>query len=191
MESSQLQLTALPVGTQIVFLLSKILSPGNTDFQRLNPVSVFRDGAEIRLFTANDEITLEYDDRILLTYIPSDSRLIPGVEGAGEYIRNTAIVRIIDNDSKFLYLPASGPISLCTGLEIAFEVSDYSMIEGISVLSNTMTLTFRNNQNPFSVILTAVTVDTAESMGLGSFINSDNIVPIFRATEGVYKKIVV
>ena len=100
MESSQLQLMALPVGTQIVSLLSKILSPGNTDFQRLNPVSVFRDGAEIRLFTANDVVTLEYDDRILLTYTPSYSGLIPGVEGAGEYIRNTAIFVIIDNDSK-------------------------------------------------------------------------------------------
>ena len=77
-------------------------------------------------------------------------------------------------------------LSLCTGLEINFEESDYSMIEGVSVLSTNMTLTFRSNQNPFSVILTAVTVDTAESMGLGSFINSDNIVPIFRATEGVY-----
>ena len=76
-------------------------------------------------------------------------------------------------------------LSLCTGLEINFEESDYSMIEGITVLSTNMTLTFRSNQNPFSVILTAVTVDTAESMGLGSFINSD-IVPNFRATEGVY-----
>ena len=33
-------------------------------------------------------------------YTPSVAGLIPGVEGAGEYIRNTAIVRIIDNDSK-------------------------------------------------------------------------------------------
>ena len=121
-----------------------------------------------------------------MTYTPSAAGLIPGLESFGEYVRNTAIVRIIDNDIKFLYLPASGPISLCAGLEIAFEVSDYSITEGISVLSNTMTLTFRSNQNPFSVILTADTVDTAESMGLGSFINSDNIVPYFRATEGVY-----
>ena len=61
----------------------------------------------------------------------------------------------------------------------------------ISVLSDTMTLTFRSDQNPFSVIITAVTVDTAESMGLGSFINSDNIVPNFRATAGVYYKTIV
>ena len=70
--------------------------------QRLEPVAVSRDGAEIRVFTANDEITLEYDDRILLTYIPSDSVLITGLEAVGEYVRNTAIVNIIDDDCKHI-----------------------------------------------------------------------------------------
>ena len=123
-----------------------------------------------------------------MTYTPSDSRLIPGLESFGEYVRNTAIVNIIDNDSKFLYLPASDPISFCAGLQINFEESDYSITEGVSVLSDTMTLTFRSNQNPFSVILTPVTIDTAQNMGLGSFINFDNIARTFRATAGVYYK---
>ena len=91
MELSQLQLVALPVGTEVMmgftyFILSN--SVGNSDFYRLLPVSVSRDGAEIRLFTAKDEIALEYNDRILLMYTPSSSRLIPGVEAAGEYISN-------------------------------------------------------------------------------------------------------
>ena len=73
---------------------------GDTDFYRLSPVPVASNGAEIRVFTANDEVTLEYDDRILLTYTPSAAGLIPGVEAEGEYVRNTAIVGIIDNDSK-------------------------------------------------------------------------------------------
>ena len=94
---------ALLVGTEVMmgftyFKLSN--SVGKTDLYRLSPVSVSIDGAEIRLFTAKDEITLEYDDRILLMYTPSAAGLIPGVEGEGEYIRDTAIVRIIDNDSK-------------------------------------------------------------------------------------------
>ena len=55
---------------------------------------------DIRLFTSNDQITLEYDDRVLLVFTPNDPALIPVVEGAGEYIRNTAIVNIIDNESK-------------------------------------------------------------------------------------------
>ena len=70
-------------------------------------------------------------------------------------------------------------------LEINFEECDYSIIEGVSVLSGTMTLTFRTNQNPFSVTLTPVTIARADSLGLGSFINSDNIRPTFRATAGL------
>ena len=68
------------------------------------------------MFTANDEITLEYNDSILLTYTPSAAGLIPGVEGAGEYVRDTAIVRIIDNDSKttMCVIPMSDPVSLCS-----------------------------------------------------------------------------
>ena len=55
------------------------------------------------------------------------------------------------------------------------------------MFSSQITLTFRRNQNPFSVMLTPVTIAVAdESMGLGNFINSDTIRPTFRATEGVY-----
>ena len=103
MELSQLQLMALPVGTEVMMgfiYLNLSNSVSNTDFYRLSPVAVSRYGAEIRLFTAKDVITLEYNDRILLTYTPSNPGLIPGVEAEGEYVRNTAIVRIIDNDSK-------------------------------------------------------------------------------------------
>ena len=101
---------ALPVGTDVMmgctyFKLSN--SVGSTDFYRLSPVSVSSDGAEIRLFTAKDEIALEYTDRNLLMYTPSYSGLIPGVEAEGEYVRNTAIVRIIDNDSKNHCITAS------------------------------------------------------------------------------------
>ena len=58
------------------------------------------ESVEIRLFTSNDQITLEYDDRVQLVFTPDNPALIPGLEDEGEYIRNTAIVNIIDNDSK-------------------------------------------------------------------------------------------
>ena len=58
------------------------------------------ESVEIRLFTSNDQITLEYDDRVLLVFTPDNPGLIPAVEAEGEYIRDTAIVNIIDNDSK-------------------------------------------------------------------------------------------
>ena len=52
------------------------------------------------------------------------------------------------------------------------------------MLSSTITLQFRENQNPFTVKLSPVTVDTAESMGLGFFINSETITADSRATLG-------
>ena len=61
------------------------------------------DNENVDFFTSNDQITLEYDDRILLTFTPFNEFLIPGVEDLGEYIRDTAIVKIIDNDSKQFY----------------------------------------------------------------------------------------
>ena len=74
-------------------------SVGTSDFERLAPIGV-RNRADIRLFTDNDEITLEYDDRVLLRFTPDNPGLIPGLEGMGEYIRDTATVHIIDNDCK-------------------------------------------------------------------------------------------
>ena len=80
------------------------------------------------------------------------------------------------NACEFLSLPA--------GLNINFEESDHSIFEGTFVPSTNLTLTFRNNQNPFNVTLTPSIIGEAESLGLGDFINSDNIGPTFRATAG-------
>ena len=60
----------------------------------------FETSAEIHLYTSNDDITLEYNDTVILRFAPDNPLLIAGVEDAGEYIRDTAIVYIIDNDSK-------------------------------------------------------------------------------------------
>ena len=50
--------------------------------------------ATLSLFTNNDQITLEYDDRILLSFDPE----FPNVIETGEYIRGSATVNIIDDD---------------------------------------------------------------------------------------------
>ena len=60
------------------------------------PIS-FVNETEIRIFTSNDETTLEYDDRVILTFIPDNPTRL---EAQGEYIRDTATLNIIDNDSK-------------------------------------------------------------------------------------------
>ena len=145
------------------------------------PIS-FINETEIRLFISNDETTLEYDDRVILTFTPDNPALIPGLEAQGEYIRHTATVNIIDNDSKccFTVYWLHFISFLDTGLQINFEESDYFIEEG-GTLSTDIRFQFRNNQNPFTVTLTPVDIDTAEALGLGFFINSYDI---SRATSG-------
>ena len=55
---------------------------------------------EIHLFLTDDEITLEYDDRVLLRFIADNPALIPSLENTGEYVRDTATVFIVDDDCK-------------------------------------------------------------------------------------------
>ena len=63
------------------------------------PIS-FINEADIRLFTTNDDNTLEYDDYVIMTFTPTISSFITGLEGEEEYVRTSAIVHIIDNDRK-------------------------------------------------------------------------------------------
>ena len=67
-------------------------------------------------------------------------------------------------------------------LQINFEVSDYSIDEGSATLSSPIILQFRENQNNFTIMLTPVTVATAEADGVGDFINADAIAADSRAT---------
>ena len=76
------------------------ISPiADSDFSQLLPIS-FTNEADIRLFTTNDNTTLEYDDSVILTFTPSDPAVITGLEGVGEYVRTCASVNIVDNDRK-------------------------------------------------------------------------------------------
>ena len=70
-----------------------------------------------------------------------------------------------------------------TGLEINFVESDYSFGEG-SNFTQRISLQFRNNQRPFNITLSPVTVDIAEREGLGVFIDADMIDGLSRATAG-------
>ena len=81
------------------------------------PIS-FVNETEIRLFTSNDQIALEYDDSVILTFTPDNPALIPGLEAQGEYIRHTAIVNFIDNDSMYLF------INTTKNLTIIFRAGD-------------------------------------------------------------------
>ena len=56
----------------------------------------------IQLFSRNDDITLEYNDTVILifTFNPGQHSISHQLEAAGEYVRITATVNIIDNDRK-------------------------------------------------------------------------------------------
>ena len=74
-----------------------------TDFFDILPVAIEVEGnaiERIELSTRNDDITLEYDDTVLLVFTPEISTLTNFYEREGEYIRDKAIVHIIDNDRK-------------------------------------------------------------------------------------------
>ena len=73
---------------------------------------------------------------------------------------------------------------LSAELEINFLDCDQFINEGSISLNVPISLSFRLNQSPFTVILTPVTVDRAESMGLGHFINSESISCGSRAIAG-------
>ena len=59
------------------------------------------DEVMIELHTRNDDITLEYNDSVLLIFTPNGDDLIEFYESEGEYIRDNVIVHIIDNDRMY------------------------------------------------------------------------------------------
>ena len=76
-----------------------------TDFQPFSTnqhTVTATDDIAIQLFCRNDDITLEYNDTVILRFIvnPGLAVLIQQLRTAGEYIRDNAIVDIVDNDRK-------------------------------------------------------------------------------------------
>ena len=103
-------------------------------------------------------------------------------ESTSEILQQSTSLTMIVNALPLLIL--SFIFSLSPELQINFGESDYRIVEGSGMLI-TITLQFRQNQNPFTVILTPVTVDEADSLGLGFFINSNTIDSSSRATAGM------
>ena len=94
---------ALPVGRIKIFTLfftCDAVSVVSTDFDTFRPI-LFTNNADLHVFAFNDRITLEYDDKVLLRFTSSSSSsFITNLENAGEYIRDTATVNIIDSNCK-------------------------------------------------------------------------------------------
>ena len=151
---------------------------------QFDPITV-TNNEDVFLFATNDETTLEYDMFVTLTFNPFNDGLISAVEGIGEYVRDAAIVNIIDNDRTYEMPFTNSSVILVsflvTGLEINFAELDYLIEEGANLSTN---IQFRNNQNQFTIIITPVNIKTAESLGLGVFLNDTS--GFANATEGIY-----
>ena len=48
-------------------------------------------------------VSLEYDDTVILTFTPENPLVFANIS-QGEYVRDTAVVNIIDSDRKLLQL---------------------------------------------------------------------------------------
>ena len=73
---------------------------GTSDFEGFDPPITVTKSVEVILETIQDFICLENDDRVVLMFTPNNPGLIPDLEAHGEFVRDTARVNIIDNDSK-------------------------------------------------------------------------------------------
>lgn len=84
-------------------MIYRMISPytGTTDFEALPAISFSDNITDIHLSITNDVITLEYNDSVILTFSAFDS-MIEALEAAGEFLRDTATVNIIDEDCKRL-----------------------------------------------------------------------------------------
>ena len=64
---------------------------GAADFDEFYPLSI-TNYSEIRLFTRQDFINLEYDDRVILTFTPDNPALIPIVLRLKESTSETLVL---------------------------------------------------------------------------------------------------
>ena len=68
-------------------------------------------------------------------------------------------------------------------LEFSFRDCGYSVNEGSGTLNLPISFMFADSQNPFTITLRTVTVETAERRGLGALINAQAILNNSRATS--------
>ena len=98
---------------------------------------------------------------------------------------STSLTMMVSAPWRILHIESLSLSLSLSDLQINFGESDLTIVEGSNMLSTPIKLQFRAIQNPFTVTLSPVTIATAESKGLGFFINSMTITEPFRATAGI------
>ena len=70
------------------------------DYEDIGEVKVDPAPVTFGLLTINDDIALEYDDRVNLMFNAKYEEFVEELEKSGEFLRDTVEVKIIDNDGK-------------------------------------------------------------------------------------------
>ena len=157
--------------------ISHSYSIASQDYQHFREVTTSETGAtSVTFITWDDEISLEYDDSVNLTFTPENQHLLDGIEAAGEFVRHAATVNIIDTDSQYIILFHTTTYIHCLLIELGiyFEQRVYSVRED-GTLTTPIRMRFdKATQTSFTLTVTAVSNENTESLGISSFI-SDSV----------------
>ena len=113
--------------------------------------------------------------------------LVPTIICCCAHIINRLVCRQTDRPSTII--PSLAPPTTHTRMRTREKYGWLARLGG--TLNTDLQLKFINNQNPFTITLTAVSINTTEELDLGFFINSDDISFISRATSGTYKYVLL
>ena len=80
-----------------------------------------------------------------MRFIPTETNHITALAGFFEYVRDTAVVNIIDSDRKCLFLTYmyNVIVFVLSALQIQYAETDYYIEEGSEMLNSPITLQFR------------------------------------------------
>ena len=73
---------------------------GVSDYEDFTPINA-KNNTLIHLIIIDDDISFEFNERVIVTFIPNDEDFTV-LESVGEFVRKFTTVNIIDNDSKSL-----------------------------------------------------------------------------------------
>ena len=101
-------ITAAPGGTaskshtdiKFPYKLSMYYYIGVSGYEAFTPINA-SNNTLIHLIIIDDDIPFEFNERVIVTFIPNDEDFTV-LESVGEFVRKFTTVNIIDNDSKSL-----------------------------------------------------------------------------------------
>ena len=98
----QLQHVCITISSLLSCAHSVVILEAVSDFQPLS-VQVISESTDISLVTVDDEMGMECEESIRLEFVHQFPPYVIFLASQGEFIRDTAIVKVIDNDRECDY----------------------------------------------------------------------------------------